>query len=51
MAKDPSLTSSYKAPKSAKKIVPLEFVDLGQGLLDIIEEINHEIKKSENSRL
>ena len=38
-------------PKSAKKIVPLEFVDLGQGLLDIIEEINHEIKKSENSRL
>ena len=38
-------------PKSAKKIVPLEFVDLGQGLLDIIEEINHEIKKNENSKL
>ena len=29
-------------PKSAKKIVPQEFVDLGQGLLDIIEEIHHE---------
>ncbi len=30
-------------PKFAKKIVPLEFVDLGQGLLDIIEEINTEL--------
>lgn len=29
-------------PKQAMKIVPLEFVDLGQGLLDIIEEINHQ---------
>lgn len=26
-------------PRSAKKLVPTEFVDLGQGLLDIIEEI------------
>jgi len=26
-------------PKSAKKLVPQEFVDLGQGLLDLIEEI------------
>ena len=30
-------------PKSAKKIVPLEFVDLGQGLLDLIEEIHQEL--------
>jgi len=30
-------------PKSAKKLVPLEFVDLGQGLLDLIEEIHQEL--------
>jgi len=30
-------------PKSAKKIVPLEFVDLGQGLLNLIEEIHQEL--------
>jgi UDP-glucose 4-epimerase len=35
-------------PKQAKKIVPLEFVDLGQGLLDIIEEINHQIHNDIN---
>lgn len=29
-------------PKAAKKLVPLEFVDLGQGLLDVIEEIHRE---------
>jgi UDP-glucose 4-epimerase len=29
-------------PKAAKKLVPQEFVDLGQGLLDIIEEIHHQ---------
>lgn len=29
------------SPKSAKKIVPNEFVDLGQGLLDLIEEIDN----------
>jgi UDP-glucose 4-epimerase len=27
-------------PKSAKKIVPQEFVDLGQGLLDLIDEVH-----------
>jgi UDP-glucose 4-epimerase len=35
-------------PKSAKKIVPLEFVDLGQGLLDVIEEIHHELNPGEH---
>ncbi len=30
-------------PKHAKKIVPTEFVDLGQGLLDIIEETYREL--------
>lgn len=34
-------------PKSAKKIVPLEFVDLGQGLLDVIEEQYHELNSGE----
>ena len=29
-------------PKAAKKLVPQEFVDLGQGLLDVIEEIHRE---------
>ena len=31
------------SPKQAKKLVPQEFVDLGQGLLDLIEELHHEI--------
>lgn len=35
-------------PKSAKKIVPQEFVDLGQGLLDVIEEIHRELNPSEH---
>lgn len=30
-------------PKSAKKIVPREFVDLGQGLLDLVEEVHREV--------
>lgn len=34
-------------PKQAKKIVPQEFVDLGQGLLDIIEEINNQVHRDE----
>lgn len=28
------------SPRSAKKLVPIEFVDLGQGLLDVIEEVH-----------
>jgi len=35
-------------PKAAKKLVPQEFVDLGQGLLDIIEEIHHEEESDES---
>ena len=34
-------------PKTAKKLVPFEFVDLGQGLLDLIEEIHIEIENNE----
>jgi UDP-glucose 4-epimerase len=30
-------------PKSAKKIVPTEFVDLGQGLLDLVEEVHQKL--------
>jgi UDP-glucose 4-epimerase len=30
-------------PQSAKKLVPTEFVDLGQGLLDVIHELHKEI--------
>lgn len=32
------------APKSAKKLVPLEFVDLGQGLLDVIKDVHDEVQ-------
>jgi UDP-glucose 4-epimerase len=35
-------------PKQAKKIVPQEFVDLGQGLLEIIEEVNHQMQNNIN---
>jgi len=30
-------------PKTSMKIIPTEFVDLGQGLLDIVEEIHHSL--------
>ena len=30
-------------PRTAKKLVPTEFVDLGQGLLDVIEEVHQAI--------
>lgn len=32
------------APKSAKKLVPQEFVDLGQGLLDVIKEVHGDVE-------
>lgn len=35
-------------PKAAKKLVPTEFVDLGQGVLDLVEEIHHELGRYEN---
>ena len=28
-------------PKSSMKVIPKEFIDLGQGLLDIIEEVHN----------
>ena len=33
------------AIKSAKKIVPTEFVDLGQGMLELVEEVYQKINK------
>jgi len=33
------------SPKTAKKIVPVQFVDLGQGLLEIIEDLSNESNK------
>lgn len=33
---------------SAKKLVPTEFVDLGQGILNVIDEIHQEIDAGEN---
>ena len=35
-------------PRSAKKLVPTEFVDLGQGLLDVIDEVHREIEPDAN---
>jgi UDP-glucose 4-epimerase len=35
-------------PKNARKIVPSEFIDLGQGLLDVIQEVNSEEEHNEN---
>jgi UDP-glucose 4-epimerase len=37
----------YK-PLSAKKLVPTEFVDLGQGILNVIDEIYNEMDVDEN---
>jgi len=39
------MTPYRYTPKSSKKIVPKEFVDIGQGILDIVEEIHEELEK------
>ena len=36
------MTPYRYTPKQAKKLVPSEFVDLGQGILEVIEEIYQE---------
>ena len=36
------MTPYRYTPKRAKKLVPEEFVDLGQGILEIVEDINRE---------
>lgn len=37
-----SLTPYRYTPKQAKKLVPEEFIDIGQGILELVEEIFHE---------
>jgi len=39
------------APKSATKLVPQEFVDLGQGLLDLIEEVHIEVSIDDHRKV
>jgi UDP-glucose 4-epimerase len=41
-----SMTPYRYTPKQAKKLVPSEFVDIGQGILEIFEEIDREIDNS-----
>lgn len=37
------LTTPYRyTPKAAKKLIPEEFVDIGQGILDLVEEISEQ---------
>jgi UDP-glucose 4-epimerase len=36
-----TITPYRYTPQSAKKIIPSEFIDLGQGILDIIEDISY----------
>tara|TARA_B100001093_G_scaffold517297_1_gene598462 strand:- start:666 stop:1550 length:885 start_codon:yes stop_codon:yes gene_type:complete len=44
---DHYLMTPYRySPKAAKKLVPDEFVDLGQGVFEIVEEIYNEIEKN-----
>ena len=38
-----SMTPYRYTPKQAKKLVPSEFIDLGQGVLEVVEEIHREI--------
>lgn len=40
------MTPYRYTPKQAKKIVPDEFVDLGQGVLEIIEDVHQELNNS-----
>jgi len=47
-AKDHYGNTPYRyTPKSAKKLVPMEFVDLGQGLLNLIEEIDLDLSSND----
>lgn len=39
-----TLTTYRYSPKQAKKLVPSEFIDIGQGILDIIEDVHRELE-------
>tara|TARA_B110001450_G_scaffold207151_1_gene197439 strand:- start:3174 stop:4058 length:885 start_codon:yes stop_codon:yes gene_type:complete len=46
-SQDHYIMSPYRyTPKQAKKLVPDEFIDLGQGVLEIIEDVHHELDNS-----
>ncbi|MBL7058490.1 NAD-dependent epimerase/dehydratase family protein [Patescibacteria group bacterium] len=40
-------TTPYRyTPKNAMKLVPLEFIDIGQGILDLVEQVSSEHNKN-----
>jgi len=39
-----TLTPYRYTPKNAKKLMPREFIDIGQGILELVEETHHEIE-------
>ena len=41
-----SMTPYRYTPKQAQKLIPDEFVDLGQGVLEIVEEIHDEANET-----
>jgi len=44
---DHYLMTPYRyTPKGAKKIMPDSFIDLGEGILEVIEEIDNDLKKN-----
>ena len=43
-----AMTPYRYTPKQAKKLVPDEFIDLGQGVLEIIEDVHQELDDSES---
>ncbi len=46
---DHYLMTPYRyTPKSAKKIVPESFIDLGEGILEVIQEIDNNLNNEEN---
>ncbi len=42
------MTPYRYTPKKAKKLVPDEFVDVGQGILEIVEEVHRELEENAN---
>ena len=45
LSNDHYIMTPYRyTPKTAKKLVPGEFIDLGQGIFEIVEEIYHEME-------
>jgi UDP-glucose 4-epimerase len=43
-----SSTPYRYTPKQAKKLVPREFIDIGEGVLEIIEEISRDVHRERN---